>query len=559
MQDIPRHLGQHSGGMVLCQGRLDDVVPLEPASMPGRVVVQWDKEDCADMGIVKVDLLGLGMLAVLQEAITIVNTTAAEEARADGRDAEADPPPAIDLAHLPPDDPVVYQMLQEADTVGLFQVESRAQMATLPRLKPTCFYDLVVEVAIIRPGPIVGQMVHPYLARRRGDEPVVYAHPSLEPILKRTLGVPLFQEQLLRMAMVVAGFSGGEAEELRRAMGFKRSEARMRQIEGRLRSGMAERGITGETAETILKSIASFALYGFPESHAASFALIVYASAYLKAYYPAAFYTALLNNQPLGFYHPATLIKDAQRHGVRFLPVDVQSLHVGVPHHDEGAVRLGFCMVQGLREEVGTETGIEGRMPNAGLRTCPPGAAGQAPKARQVPKPSGRTVPSPEARCAGVPQVRRRRPVDVRDRRAGRWATRVLRRVCARLGGRNRIGSRGPGHGYRQPDTPVPGQRRRATPALGRRPRFSSLDALVAATGIRRDELNTLASLGALNAFGTDRRGALWEAERVVRPTGDLFAMLDEEAPPVSVGQPPRIGGPTVAETAGWDSRPLPA
>ena len=342
MQDIPRHLGQHSGGMVLCQGRLDEVVPLEPASMPGRVVVQWDKDDCADMGIVKVDLLGLGMLAVLQEAITIVNTASAEQ---------------IDLAHLPPDDPVVYQMLQEADTVGLFQVESRAQMATLPRLKPTCFYDLVVEVAIIRPGPIVGQMVHPYLARRRGDEPVEYAHPSLEPILKRTLGVPLFQEQLLRMAMVVAGFSGGEAEELRRAMGFKRSEARMRQIEGRLRSGMAERGITGETAETILRSIASFALYGFPESHAASFALIVYASAYLKAYYPAAFYTALLNNQPLGFYHPATLIKDAQRHGVRFLSVDVQQSTWACHITPDGAVRLGFCMVQGLREEVGTEAG----------------------------------------------------------------------------------------------------------------------------------------------------------------------------------------------------------
>ena len=347
MQDIPRHLGQHSGGMVLCQGRLDEVVPLEPASMPGRVVVQWDKDDCADMGIVKVDLLGLGMLAVLQEAITIVNTASTEQ---------------IDLAHLPPDDPVVYQMLQEADTVGLFQVESRAQMATLPRLKPTCFYDLVVEVAIIRPGPIVGQMVHPYLARRRGAEPVEYAHPSLEPILKRTLGVPLFQEQLLRMAMVVAGFSGGEAEELRRAMGFKRSEARMRQIEGRLRSGMAERGITGEAAETILRSISSFALYGFPESHAASFALIVYASAYLKAYYPAAFYTALLNNQPLGFYHPATLIKDAQRHGVRFLSVDVQQSTWACHITPDGAVRLGFCMVQGLREEVGRK--LEAGAPN---------------------------------------------------------------------------------------------------------------------------------------------------------------------------------------------------
>ena len=215
-------------------------------------------------------------------------------------------------------------MLQEADTIGVFQVESRAQMATLPRLKPACFYDLVVEVAIIRPGPIVGQMVHPYLNRRAGREAVRYPHPSLEPILARTLGVPLFQEQLLRMAMVAAGFTGGQAEELRRAMGFKRSKRRMQQIEGQLREGMAGRGITGDAAEEIVRSIASFALYGFPESHAASFALLAYASAYLKVHYPAAFYTALLNNQPMGFYHPATLVKDAQRRGVRFHPVDVQ-------------------------------------------------------------------------------------------------------------------------------------------------------------------------------------------------------------------------------------------
>jgi error-prone DNA polymerase len=364
--------------------------------MPNRVVVQWDKEDCADMGIVKVDLLGLGMLAVLQESITIVNTAAADAARASGASGDDEPPPAIDLAHLPPDDPVVYQMLQEADTVGLFQVESRAQMATLPRLKPRCFYDLVVEVAIIRPGPIVGQMVHPYLARRRGDEAVAYAHPSLEPILERTLGVPLFQEQLLRMAMVVAGFTGGEAEELRRAMGFKRSEARMRQIEVRLRDGMAARGITGDTAETILRSISSFALYGFPESHAASFALIVYASAYLKAYYPAAFYTGLLNNQPLGFYHPATLIKDAQRHGVRFLPVDVQHSTWACHIAGDGAVRLGFCMVQGLREEVGRK--LEAGMPNGARRT-----------------PSGKETPVADGRAGVAAGLVRRSPEKVED------------------------------------------------------------------------------------------------------------------------------------------------
>src|SRR6185312_6819578 len=260
---------------------------------------------------------------------------------------------ALDLAHLPANDPAVYRMLQEADTVGIFQVESRAQMATLPRLRPRCFYDIVVEVAIIRPGPIVGQMVHPYLKRRQGAEPVTYPHPSLEPILARTLGVPLFQEQLLRMAMVAAGFSGGEAEELRRAFGFKRAEHRMQQIEGKLRAGMATHGITGDAAEDIIRSITSFALYGFPESHAASFALLVYASAYLKAHFPAAFYTALLNNQPMGFYHPATLVKDAQRHGVRFAPIDVQESDWPCRVDPDGRVRLGLMYVNGLREALG--------------------------------------------------------------------------------------------------------------------------------------------------------------------------------------------------------------
>ncbi|MFO7303484.1 MAG: error-prone DNA polymerase [Acidobacteriota bacterium] len=357
MQDLPRHLGQHSGGMVLCQGRLDEVVPLENAAMPGRVVVQWDKDDCADLGIVKVDLLGLGMMAVLEEAIDIVNGyddgSRTGRGRQDGRTTGNGHGQRLDLAHLPPDDPEVYRMLQRADTVGVFQVESRAQMATLPRLKPERFYDLVVEVAIIRPGPIVGNMVHPYLARRAGLEPVSYPHPLLEPVLARTLGVPLFQEQLLRMAMVVAGFSGGEAEELRRAMGFKRSVKRMQQIERRLREGMAERGITGETADRIVQAITSFALYGFPESHAASFALLVYASAYLKAHYPAAFYTALLNNQPMGFYHPATLVKDAQRRGVRFAPVDVRASRWNCLVQPDGAIRLGLRYVRGLREEAG--------------------------------------------------------------------------------------------------------------------------------------------------------------------------------------------------------------
>jgi error-prone DNA polymerase len=308
LQGLPRHLGQHSGGLVIGGGPLDEIVPLEPATMPGRVVIQWDKDDCADLGIIKIDLLGLGMLAVLEEALPLVR----EHQQI-----------ALDLAHLPADDPQVYAMLQKADTVGVFQIESRAQMATLPRMKPRTFYDLVVEVAIIRPGPIVGRMVHPFLNRRSGRARVVYDHPSLEPILRRTLGVPLFQEQLLRMAMAVAGFSAGEAEELRRAMGFKRSVERMNKIEQRLRAGMAKKGIGGEVADRIVRSITSFALYGFPESHAASFALIAYASAYLKCHHPAAFLTAMLNCFPLGFYHPATLVKDAQRHGMRVLPIDV--------------------------------------------------------------------------------------------------------------------------------------------------------------------------------------------------------------------------------------------
>src|SRR6185436_11355093 len=275
--------------------------------------------------------------------------------------------PLVDLAHLPTEDPLVYRMLCEADTVGIFQVESRAQMATLPRLRPETFYDIVVEVAIIRPGPIVGQMVHPYLKRRQGQEPVAYPHPSLEPILARTLGVPLVQEQLLRMAMVAAGFAGGEAEELRRAFGFKRAEHRMQQIEAKLRAGMSKQGITGDAAEEIIRSITSFALYGFPESHAASFALLVYASAYLKAHYPAAFYTALLNNQPMGFYHPATLVKDAQRHGVRFAPIDVQASDWTCRVDPDGRVRLGLMYVNGLRKEIGRAI-AEAVQPGSGMR-----------------------------------------------------------------------------------------------------------------------------------------------------------------------------------------------
>jgi len=308
VQGLPRHLGQHSGGVVIAAGRLDEVVPIEPATMADRRIVQWDKDDCADLGIIKIDLLGLGMLAALEETLPLI-------ARHEGV--------AVDLAALPVDDPETYAMMRRADTVGVFQIESRAQMATLPRLKPRTFYDLVVEIAIIRPGPIVGQMVHPYLNRRAGREPVEYPHESLRPILERTLGVPIFQEQLLRIAMTAAGFTGGEAEELRRAMGFKRSVERMDKIEARLRAGMRARGLTKQAEDQIVLHISSFALYGFPESHSASFALIAYASAYLKRHHPAAFLVGLLRAQPMGFYSPATLVKDAQRHGVEVRPVDV--------------------------------------------------------------------------------------------------------------------------------------------------------------------------------------------------------------------------------------------
>jgi error-prone DNA polymerase len=327
--------------------------------MPGRVVVQWDKEDCADMRIIKVDLLGLGMMAVLKDSIELIRHHYHEE---------------VDLAHLPADDPLVYSTLRKADTVGMFQVESRAQMACLPRLQPKRFYDIVVQVAIIRPGPIVGQMVNPFLLRRQGREEVSYPHPSLQPVLERTMGVPLFQEQLLRIAMIAANFSGGEAEDLRRAMGFKRSEARMRAIEAKLRAGMTRNGISRDAQEQIILFITSFALYGFPESHAASFALIAYASAYLKCHYLAAFTAALLNNQPMGFYSPATLVTDAKRHGLKLLPVDVtrskwmctletvadkevdrSSLAAGQEdassEETKVALRLGLRYVRGLRED----------------------------------------------------------------------------------------------------------------------------------------------------------------------------------------------------------------
>lgn len=332
---LPRHLGQHSGGMIMSRGRLDHVVPLENASMPGRVVAQWDKEDCEDMGIIKVDLLGLGMMAALQDAVTLAN--------ARGR--------PVDLAQIPLDDTPTYDLMCAAETIGLFQIESRAQIATIKRLQPRCFYDVAVQVAIVRPGPIVGKLAHPYLERRAGREPITYIDPKLEPVLDRTLGVPLFQEQVLKMAMIMADFEGSEAEELRRALGFHRSTERMEKVTAKLRARLEERAVSEEKIQAIIDAIGSFALYGFPESHAISFALLAYASAYLKVHYAGEFYTALLNNQPMGFYAPATIIQEGKRRGLKFLPPCLQASAVESTLVDDQTIRLGLGTVRGVNRE----------------------------------------------------------------------------------------------------------------------------------------------------------------------------------------------------------------
>jgi len=480
VQDLPRHLGQHSGGMVICQGQLDSVVPLEPASMPGRVVVQWDKEDCADLGLIKVDLLGLGMMAVLEESIQLIRESYHEE---------------VDLAHLPQDDPAVYSALQKADTIGMFQVESRAQMSCLPRLHPQKFYDIVVQVAIIRPGPIVGNMVHPYLKRRQGREPVIYPHPKLEPVLKRTLGVPLFQEQLLKMAMECASFSGGEAEELRRAFGFKRSEARMKEIGVKLRRGLQSNGITGKTQEEIVLAISSFALYGFPESHAASFALIAYASAYLKCNYLAAFTAAILNNQPMGFYQPFTLIKDAQRHGLKVLPIDVTRSD-------------WLCTIEEGDGETGRRGDRETGRQGDGEKGERKDIVSASPRHPVIPSPRHPLSPSPSLPVSPSSSL-------------------VLRLGLKYVKGLNQESGKAI-------------VRERAI-----RP-FAGIDDLRnRVPELRKDEFRKLAAVGALNFIQdplppkrqkssdtltrVNRRDALWQVERVTRPAGALYEKLLEQ------------------------------
>ncbi len=410
---LPRHLGQHSGGMIICQNKLSSFVPLENASMPGRVVAQWDKDDCEDLGIVKVDLLGLGMMSVMQDAL--------ELCRERGR--------PLDLAHIPKDDAATFEIMQHADTIGVFQIESRAQMATLPRMKPKCFYDVVIEVAIIRPGPIQGDMVHPYLNRRAGKEPVTYFDERLKPVLERTLGVPLFQEQMLKIAMIMADFSGNEAEELRRALSFHRSEERMNKVSVKLRAAMERKDVAPDKIDKIIQSISSFALYGFPESHAISFAILAYGSAYLKVHRAPEFYVSLLNNQPMGFYTPATIVKDAQRHGVKIQPVCVMKSDWRCMVVNDNTFRLGFCVVNGLRQEHGEEI-VSQRLATASLS-------------------DGREDRSAKGRIRGGEQ-------------------------------------------------------------------FDSLDDFKRRVSLSKEELRTLAELGALNCFAKHRRAAMWKVEETI-------------------------------------------
>ncbi len=335
--DRPRHLGIHSAGMVLCDRPVVEVCPVEWGRMPGRSVLQWDKDDCAAIGLVKFDLLGLGMLEALHRMVDLVRGFHQV---------------TVDLGQLPQED-AVYDLLSRADTVGVFQVESRAQMGTLPRVAPRTFYDIAIEVALIRPGPIQGHAVNPYIRRRRGDEKVTYLHPLLEPILERTLGVPLFQEQLMEMAVAVAGFSAADADELRQAMAAKRSAARMDKMRARLYDGMAARGVTGAVADQVFEALAAFANFGFPESHSVSFAHLVYSSAWLKLHYPAAFTAGLLNSQPMGFWSPQSLVADAQRHGVGVCRPHVNRSEVGASlegSREDPLLRLGLASVRGVGE-----------------------------------------------------------------------------------------------------------------------------------------------------------------------------------------------------------------
>jgi error-prone DNA polymerase len=484
---LPRHRSIHVGGFVLTEDPLSRVVPIEPASMPDRTVIQWDKDDLEFTGLIKIDLLGLGMLTCLAKSIRYIRETRGV---------------AIDLAQLPASDAEVYKMIQEADTVGVFQIESRAQMNSLPRLKPENFYDLVVQVALIRPGPIQGDMVHPYVRRRRGEEPVTYLHPDLEPILHRTLGVPLFQEQGMKVAVAMAGFTPGQADMLRRAMGFKRSREAMAAIEPALRAGMTERGVTPEVQDYIVQYLTAFANYGFPESHSASFALLVYASAYLKRYYAPEFFCGLLNSQPMGFYAPGTLVHDARRHGVEVRPVDLANsswdctLEPGIEEDGVRQGRLASCRAAPCwhRRTGQGAPNVRSTTPAAPLDSDRDGDRGH------------RDSSSGIAHCDGAGAVDRE---TARPATAPPPALRIGLRYVHGLGSETR------------------GKLEAAWRGGGP---FRSVEDVVRRSGLGLPALKTLAEAGAFEAlWGPGRRAALWEvlARLAQRPLAPVDSKVE--------------------------------
>ena len=352
---FPRHLSQHVGGFVITRSPISTLVPVENASMAERTIIQWDKEDIESMGLLKVDILALGMLSAIRKSLQMVQRYC---------------PTIKTLSDIPKNDPSTYRMLQIADTIGVFQIESRAQMSMLPRLKPECFYDLVIQVAIVRPGPIQGDMVHPYLRRKQGLELASYPDDAIKEVLERTLGVPIFQEQVIKLAMVAAGFSGGEADQLRRAITSWGRNSKLLTFEEKLTQGMIERGYNEDFARRLFEQIKGFGGYGFPESHSASFALLAYISAWLKRHHPAAFVVGLLNSQPMGFYSPSQLIQDARRHGVTVLSIDVNHsdwdhllLDSRSAQQNQPALRLGLRLVRGLSRQ-GAQRVVEARQRN---------------------------------------------------------------------------------------------------------------------------------------------------------------------------------------------------
>jgi len=485
----PRHLGIHSGGMVLTQRPVGEVVPIEHARMENRTVIQWDKDDAAWMGLVKFDLLGLGILAALQHCFDLVAAHTGEQ---------------WTLASIPKEEKAVYDMLCRADSIGLFQVESRAQMGLLPRLQPRRFYDLVVQIALIRPGPIQGGAVHPFVRRKLGQEPVVYAHPALKPVLERTLGVPVFQEQLMQMAMAVGDCSGEDADLLRRAMGSKRGVERIESLSGKLYAGMARNGLTGKAADAVYAQIQAFANFGFAESHALSFALLVYASAWLKLHEPAAYLAGLLRAQPMGFYSSATLVADARRHGVETRRPDIQRSGV-----DAG---LEPC------EPVMT-TGDD---PHAPAPRC-----GSPPMPQDGDMHGGSLSGAPASVPTGLASCLARRQPPVGDfdpaapdesaahRRDGRFAVRLGLASVRGIG--------------RDVATRIVGER----PSSG----YASMDDVARRVGLDAVQLEALASAGAFDSFTTARRQAVWHAAFAARNQPDTLPLADGE-PPGDVSQP---------------------